>query len=80
VCDRVSGSHLTLVKHWLISRISSLEATGRVLLKVHAIALTTGKNTSLLGMLDQIEVKMETYLWWQIICERATISSRDWLW
>ena len=49
---------------------------GRVLLKVHAIALATGKNTSIL---DQIDVRLETYLWWPIIRERATTSSRDWL-
>jgi len=46
------------VKHWLISQLSSLEATGGVLLKAHATGLATGKNTSLLGMLDQIEMEM----------------------
>jgi len=29
-----------------------------VLLKVHATGLATGKNTRLLGMLDQIEMEM----------------------
>jgi len=46
------------VKHWLSSQLSSLEATGRVILKVHAMVLATGKKTSLLGMLDQIEMEM----------------------
>ena len=43
-------------KHWLISRLSSIEATctGRVILKVHASELATGKSTSLLGMLEEI--------------------------
>ena len=30
----------------------------RVLLKVHTTGLATDKNTSLLGMLDQIEIEM----------------------
>jgi len=38
--------------------LSSLEATGRPLLKVHTIALATGKSTSLLGILDQIEMEI----------------------
>jgi len=38
--------------------VSSLEATGSVLLKVHATGLARGKNTILLGMLDQIEMEM----------------------
>jgi len=46
VQQEVSGSHFTRVKHWLISRLSSLPATG--LLKVHATGLATGKNSSLL--------------------------------
>jgi len=33
----------------------SIEVTRRVLLKAHAITLATGTNTSLLGMLNQIE-------------------------
>ena len=76
----VSGSHLNLSQTLANLLMSSLQATGRVLLKVHAIALATGKNTSLLGMLDQSEVEMVTYLWWPIIHKRATTSSRDWLW
>ena len=55
VYREVSGNQ---IKHWLISRLISLEATRRVLLKAHATGLATGKNTSLLGMLDQIEMEM----------------------
>jgi len=40
--------------------LSGLEATGRVLLKVNATALATTKNTSLLGMLKQIEMEIYT--------------------
>jgi len=43
------------VKLWLISELNHLEATGRVLLKARTIQLATGRNTSSLGMLDQIE-------------------------
>lgn len=40
-------------------QISSLEATGRELLKMNAIVKATGKNTTtLLGMLDQIELEI----------------------
>ena len=35
---------------------TSLEATGRVPLKVQLIALATGRNRSVLSMLDQIEI------------------------
>ena len=48
----VSTIHMTHVEHWLISQLSSLKATGRGLLKVHAIALAMSKNTSLLDMPD----------------------------
>ena len=45
VCKRKSAEAIWLgVKQWLISRLSSLEATG--------------KNTSLPGMLDQMEVEI----------------------
>jgi len=47
--------------------MNGLEATGRVLLKVHAIALATGKSTGLLGIPDQIEREINAYLWWQIV-------------
>jgi len=40
--------------------LSGLEATGRVLLKVNDTALATAKNTSLLGMLKQIEMEIYT--------------------
>ena len=40
---------------------SSLNRSYRVLLKAHTTGLATGKNTSLLGMLDQME--MWTCLW-----------------
>ena len=46
------------VKHWLISQLGSLKATGRVLLKAYATGLATGKNTSILGLLDHIEMEM----------------------
>jgi len=46
------------VKPFDSSQLSSLVAIGRVLLKAHAIALATGKNTSLLGRLDRIEMEM----------------------
>ena len=40
-------------------QISSLEATGRALLKTHAIVKATSKNTTkLLGMLDQTELEI----------------------
>jgi len=45
-------------KHWLISQMNSLEATGSAQLKVHATVLATGKNTSLLGMLE-VEVLIQ---------------------
>ena len=45
-------------KHWLICQLNSLQATGMVLLKVHATGLAKGKNTSLLGMLEQIEMEV----------------------
>jgi len=47
--------------------MNSLEATGRVLLKVHAIALATAKSTALLSIPDQIEREIKVYLWWQIV-------------
>jgi len=43
--------------------IEYLTSYRRVLLKAYATVLATDKNTSLLGMLDQIEMEMETYLW-----------------
>ena len=45
----------------------SLETTERVLLKVHATRLATGKNTSLLGMPDQIGMEIYTYL--SLVCK-----------
>jgi len=40
-------------------QISSLEATGRALLKMNAIVKATGKNTTkLLSMLDQIDLEI----------------------
>jgi len=41
----------------LISQVSSSQATGSVLLKTHATGLATDKSSSLLGILDQIEMK-----------------------
>ena len=50
VIQEVNGSHLTLSQtptETDLSRMKSLEATGRALLKEHAIAsIATGKNTS----------------------------------
>jgi len=45
-------------KHWLISQMNSLEATGSAQLKVHTTVLATGKNTSLLSWLDKIETEV----------------------
>ena len=42
--------------------------------------LVTGKNTSLLGRLDKIEVEIWTYWWWLVVSERATTKSRGQLW
>ena len=42
------------------------EATGRSLLKAQITELATGKNTSLLGRLDEIEVEI-TYQWWLVV-------------
>ena len=40
------------------SQWNSLKATARMVLKAHATRIATGKNTMLLGMLDEIEVEM----------------------
>ena len=45
---------------------------------MHAKELATGK--SLLGRLDKIEVEIKAYLWCMIVSERATLTTRDWLW
>jgi len=50
------------IKHWLISWLSSLKATERVLLKAHAAGLATSKNTGLLGVLDWIEMERDLVL------------------
>jgi len=41
----------------LLSRLSSLDATGKVLLKTQATVLVKGKNSSLLGILKQIDTE-----------------------
>jgi len=46
-----------------------------VLPKTHATVLAAGKNTSLLGMLEQIEWKSRL-LWWLVVSERATNEQR----
>ena len=45
-------------QHWLMSQLSSLQATGRALLKACDTGLASGKTTSLLGMLDEIELEI----------------------
>jgi len=52
---QVSGSQ---GKHWLISQMNSLEATGSAQLNVHTTVLAAGKNTSLLSRLDKIEIEI----------------------
>ena len=42
------------------------EATGGALLKAQTTELATGKSTSLLGRLDEIEVEI-TYQWWLVV-------------
>ena len=42
----------------LLIELNLLEATGRVLLKVHTIELAMGKHTSSLSLLDQTEMEM----------------------
>ena len=51
----VSGSHLTPSQ--TLAHLSNLQTTERAPLKAHAIVLATGKSTSLLGMLDLIELE-----------------------
>ena len=53
----VSGSHLTPSQ--TLAHLSNLQTTERALLKAHAIVLATGKkSTSLLEMLDLIELEI----------------------
>jgi len=40
------------------SQWNSLKATARMVLKAHVTRIATGKNTMLLGTLDEIEVEM----------------------
>ena len=56
------------------------EATGRALLKAQTTELATGKNTSLLGRLDKVEVEIWTYLSWPVVLEGATTKSRGQMW
>jgi len=42
----------------IISRLSSLWTTERVLLKAHSTGLATSESANLLGMLDKIEMEM----------------------
>jgi len=79
VCNRKSAEAIWPgVKHRIISQLSSLEATVRVLLKVHAIELATGKSTSLLGKAGRdwdgdIDLSVVADISW-----KATTTSRDW--
>jgi len=56
---RVSEGNEAILPESNTLGLSSFEATGRYLMKVHAIALTIGKKTCLLGMLDKIEIDVD---------------------
>ena len=59
VCASVMEGQLKPSQTLTCLQISSLEATGRALLKAHAIVKATSKNTTkLLGMLDQTELEI----------------------
>ena len=59
------------------SGYSALQATRRMPLWALAIALSTGKNTRLFGVLDQNETRFFTYLSQRAESKAATVATSD---
>ena len=65
------------VKNWYQGRRSELEATWRMSLVVPAIALTTGKTTSLLDVWAQLDMELYTYLCWLVVSAQSRSMNGD---